>query len=127
MLAEKIFRRAATGTYLIMDPEKLPRLRAVTRRTFSFLVLAVFSLPAALRGNTCEEYGFLGDDCSVDPCTGGCCEGAQCVSSCTHLVGACHPGVSCWTTVNYVTCCDCFDLSTEQPCGCSSHGDIPLR
>lgn len=121
MLADKMFRRAATDAYLILDPEKFPRLRAVTRRTFSFLVLAAFSLPAALRGDNCGGA----DDCILDECS-GCCEGAQCVSSCTPLFGGCFGGSNCWTTWNYVTCCDCKDLSTGYPCGCSEHGNIPV-
>lgn len=122
MLAEKIFRRAATDTYLIMDPEKFPRLRAFTRRSFGFLVLAAFSLPAALRGDQC----FGEDDCPGE-CPLYCCEGASCVSSCVTYNGACPSGSSCWTTVNLIRCCDCRNVSDGSFCTCSEHGDLPLQ
>ena len=124
MLVDKIFRRVTTDAYLSMYPERFPVLRRVTRRTFSMLALAAFSLPRALRGDTCLGQ----EDCfGFGPCDFSCCEGAHCTSSCMPYGGACPSGNNCWTSVDYHTCCDCKDLSTGELCFCDQYGDIPVR
>lgn len=123
MGTEQPFRRLAQEAYFFLDPARHPRLCAVTRRTFNFLALAAISAPAALRGQSenCPNEGCYG----AGPCPYECCEGSRCSSYCYYIYIGCPSGGYCWTSTQYLTCCDCYNYASYNYCYCEEHGNAP--